>query len=139
MRSVVTSPVGNLHAGRAGPLLRICGQMLGYRTCVRYSVEPGGRAPEEGLLVEARALHGLTGEVDDILDAPEDTIASHIDSLHAGISARQRQMLTYIAAFDDTGAWADDGCRDMAMWLAGRLGIRPFCRPQVGRLRPRHQ
>jgi hypothetical protein len=78
--------------------------------------------------MEARALHDeLTGEVDDSLDAPvEDIIASHIDSLHADISARQRQMLTYIAAFDDTGAWADDGCRDMAMWLSGRLGIRPF-------------
>ena len=68
-------------------------------------------------------------EADDAgpIDAPvEDHIASHIDSLHADISARQRQMLTYVAAFDDTGAWADDGCWDMAMWLSGRLGIRPY-------------
>src|SRR5919106_4041027 len=68
-------------------------------------------------------------EADDAgpIDAPvEDRIAFHIDSLHADISARQKEMLTYVAAFDDTGAWADDGCRDMAMWLSGRLGIRPY-------------
>ena len=61
------------------------------------------------------------------LDAPvEDHMASCIDSLHADISARQRELLTYIAAFDHSGAWEWDGCRDMGMWLAGRLGTRPY-------------
>src|ERR687891_2669313 len=60
-------------------------------------------------------------------DAPiEDHIASCIDSLHADICARQRELLAWVAQFDRTGAWALDGCRDMAMWLAGRLGIRPY-------------
>src|ERR687891_186473 len=60
-------------------------------------------------------------------DAPiEDHIASCIDSLHADICARQRELLAWVAAFDQTGAWEPDGCRDMAMWLAGRLGIRPY-------------
>ena len=60
-------------------------------------------------------------------DAPvEDHIASCIDSLHADICARQRELLAWVAQFDATGTWEDDGCRDMAMWLAGRLGIRPY-------------
>lgn len=60
-------------------------------------------------------------------DAPlEDHIAAQIDSLHGDICARHFELLGFISAFDRTGAWENDGCRDMAMWLAGRLGIRPY-------------
>ena len=60
-------------------------------------------------------------------DAPvEGHIASCIDSLHTDICARQRDLLAWVAAYDSTGAWEHDGCRDMAMWLSGRLGIRPY-------------
>jgi hypothetical protein len=50
-------------------------------------------------------------------------VIANIDLLHAGISARQRQLLRYVAEFDATERWKDDGCRDMAQWLSGRLGI----------------
>jgi hypothetical protein len=46
-----------------------------------------------------------------------------IDLLHAGISARQREMLRHLVEFDVSGRWRVDGCRDMAQWLSGRLGI----------------
>ena len=50
-------------------------------------------------------------------------VDEHIDQLHAGISARQRDLLRLVARADRAGRWQDDGCRDMAQWLCGRLGI----------------
>lgn len=50
-------------------------------------------------------------------------LVEQIDSLHADVSARQRKLLRYVAEFDRRGRWRDDGCRDMAQWLSGRLGI----------------
>jgi hypothetical protein len=50
-------------------------------------------------------------------------LIENIDLLHAGISARQRQLLRYVAEFDVGARWKHDGCRDMAQWLSGRLGI----------------
>ncbi len=50
-------------------------------------------------------------------------VVAHIDQLHAGISARQRDLLRNVACADRAGRWRDDGCRDMAQWLCGRLGI----------------
>ena len=65
--------------------------------------------------------------IEDHIAAPiEDHIAAQSDSLHADICARHYELLTWIAAYDATAAWEDDGCRDMAMWLSGRLGIRPY-------------
>ena len=56
--------------------------------------------------------------------APLDpTVVDQIDLLHAGISAGQRELLSYVAECDRCERWKRDGCRDMAQWLAGRLGI----------------
>jgi hypothetical protein len=46
-----------------------------------------------------------------------------IDAVHAAISARHRDLLRYVADADERGLWRNDGCRDMAQWLSGRLGI----------------
>jgi hypothetical protein len=46
-----------------------------------------------------------------------------IDRLHADIGARQRAMLRHILTADRQRVWQADGCRNMAEWLAGRLGI----------------
>ena len=46
-----------------------------------------------------------------------------VDRLHAGISAGLRELFSYIVECDRRELWRPDGCRDMAQWLAGRLGI----------------
>jgi hypothetical protein len=50
-------------------------------------------------------------------------VVARIDLLHAGISAAQRELLHNVVAFDNSGRWQHDGCRDVAQWLSGRLGI----------------
>jgi hypothetical protein len=50
-------------------------------------------------------------------------VVEPIDGLHAGISANQRELLRFIAEFDARKRWQRDGCRDMAGWLSGRIGI----------------
>jgi Domain of unknown function (DUF222)/HNH endonuclease len=50
-------------------------------------------------------------------------LSDSIDCLHADISAHHRDLLRLVARGDERGLWRDDGCRDMAQWLAGRLGI----------------
>lgn len=50
-------------------------------------------------------------------------ITARIDSLHADISSAQRELLRYIAEWDRRGRWRNDGCRDMAAWVAARFGI----------------
>jgi len=46
-----------------------------------------------------------------------------LHSLHAEVCARHRTILTVIAELDERKLWRDDGCRDMAQWLSGQLGI----------------
>ena len=46
-----------------------------------------------------------------------------LDAVHFEISVRQRKLLAIIAELDERKVWRDDGCRDMAQWLAGRMGI----------------
>ena len=50
-------------------------------------------------------------------------VVERIDVLHGGISARQRQLLRFVVRGDAGKVWQQDGCRDMAGWLSGRLGI----------------
>ena len=53
----------------------------------------------------------------------ETELVEGLDVLHCDISARQQKLLTIIAELDERKLWRDEGCRDMAQWLAGRLGI----------------
>ena len=46
-----------------------------------------------------------------------------LHSLHAEVCARHRTILTVISELDERKVWRDNGCRDMAQWLAGQLGI----------------
>ncbi|MDQ3660595.1 MAG: 13E12 repeat family protein, partial [Actinomycetota bacterium] len=46
-----------------------------------------------------------------------------LHSLHSEVCSRHRIILTVIAELDERKLWRDDGCRDMAQWLAGQLGI----------------
>ncbi|MFN2490348.1 MAG: DUF222 domain-containing protein [Actinomycetota bacterium] len=64
--------------------------------------------------------------MDDRVDARasvDGDVVERIDLLHAGISAAQRKLLSYVAECDRQGRWRRDGCRDMAQWLSARLGI----------------
>lgn len=51
------------------------------------------------------------------------SVAERIDLIHGGISASQRQLLRAVVRGDQDKVWQQDGCRDMAGWLSGRLGI----------------
>jgi hypothetical protein len=53
----------------------------------------------------------------------ESALIEGLDSLHFVLSATHRKILTIIAELDERKVWRDDGCRDMAQWLSGRLGI----------------
>ncbi len=46
-----------------------------------------------------------------------------LQGLHAELCSRQRTILRIIAELDERRLWRDDGCRDMAQWLSGQLGI----------------
>ena len=50
-------------------------------------------------------------------------ISERIDSVHARISAGHLELLRDIAELDRRESWRSDGCRDMAQWVSGRLGI----------------
>jgi hypothetical protein len=53
-------------------------------------------------------------------------VDEHVEAmlgLHSDICARQRRLLDHILECDRTEAWRRDGCRDMAQWLSGHLGI----------------
>ena len=50
-------------------------------------------------------------------------VVDAIDSLHVHISCSQRELLRFVAECDARERWRADGCRDMAQWLSGRLGI----------------
>ena len=51
------------------------------------------------------------------------TLVTELDSAHAAMTARQRRLLEVIAKCDRAEVWRADGCRDLAQWLSGRLGI----------------
>ena len=46
-----------------------------------------------------------------------------LHGLHAELCARHRTILTVISELDERKVWHDNGCRDMAQWLSGQLGI----------------
>jgi Domain of unknown function (DUF222)/HNH endonuclease len=46
-----------------------------------------------------------------------------IDGFHAKAGSAQLKLLTALAEADDRKLWRRDGCRDMASWVSGRLGI----------------
>ncbi|MFN2526660.1 MAG: DUF222 domain-containing protein [Actinomycetota bacterium] len=50
-------------------------------------------------------------------------LAGQIDEHHARIGAEQSALLRRVAEYDRHELWKADGCRDMAEWLAARLGI----------------
>ena len=45
------------------------------------------------------------------------------DRAHGDVGRSQRKFLEAIAEIAATGAWADDGARDLAQWLWMRYGI----------------
>jgi hypothetical protein len=49
--------------------------------------------------------------------------ADCIGQVCSAISAQHRQVLAMVVAADRRGDWREDGCRDMAAWLCGRLGL----------------
>ena len=58
-----------------------------------------------------------------VAPAGDSDLVAEIDVWHAQISAGQRRLLGTIAMCDRSGRWEADGSRNMASWLAGRLGI----------------
>jgi hypothetical protein len=46
-----------------------------------------------------------------------------LDRARAAVAHEQRLLLRAIAACDVNLVWANDGCRDMAQWLSGRIGL----------------
>ena len=46
-----------------------------------------------------------------------------IDRAHVQVSSGLHDLLGFIAQADSRAVWSGDGCRNMAEWLAGRLGI----------------
>jgi uncharacterized protein DUF222/HNH endonuclease len=50
-------------------------------------------------------------------------VIERIDSVFAGISMGHHELLRHIADGDRREIWKNDGCRDMAQWLSGRLGV----------------
>ncbi|MGH2820024.1 MAG: DUF222 domain-containing protein [Actinomycetota bacterium] len=56
-------------------------------------------------------------------DCEDHEIVESLDLLHVTVCAHQRRLLAYIAEWDRRERWRDDGCRDMAQWVSGRLGI----------------
>ncbi|MBA2366022.1 MAG: DUF222 domain-containing protein [Actinobacteria bacterium] len=46
-----------------------------------------------------------------------------LHSLHFVLSVTHRKILTIVSELDERKLWRDEGCRDMAQWLSGQLGI----------------
>ncbi|MGI8791467.1 MAG: DUF222 domain-containing protein [Actinomycetota bacterium] len=46
-----------------------------------------------------------------------------LHSLHFVVSVTHRKILTIISELDERKLWRDEGCRDMAQWLSGQIGI----------------
>jgi hypothetical protein len=56
-----------------------------------------------------------------------------IEALEAAqqtVAAGQRELFAAIVRCERAGVWEEDGCRDLAQWLAGRLGISPRGMPR---------
>jgi hypothetical protein len=49
--------------------------------------------------------------------------AQAFEAAHAAVAVAQRRLFDTIVRCDRAGLWRADGCRDMAQWLSGRLGI----------------
>jgi hypothetical protein len=50
-------------------------------------------------------------------------IRARIDRAQRAICASQRDLMSSIVEGEHAGIWQADGCRDMAQWVAGRLGL----------------
>ncbi|HEU4488422.1 MAG TPA: DUF222 domain-containing protein, partial [Actinomycetota bacterium] len=53
----------------------------------------------------------------------EQEVVGAIDCFHAEAGSAQLKLLRALAEADDRKLWRKDGCRDMAQWVSGRLGI----------------
>jgi hypothetical protein len=51
------------------------------------------------------------------------SLSAELDSTQAAVTRAQRRLLEVVAECDRTEMWRADGCRDLAQWLSGRLGI----------------
>lgn len=56
----------------------------------------------------------------------EQELQDGITELHATVSAAQRDLLRFVRSYDRRRAWRSHGCRNMAQWLSGHLGISTF-------------
>ncbi|MBA2313457.1 MAG: DUF222 domain-containing protein [Actinobacteria bacterium] len=61
-------------------------------------------------------------DIRESLDNDIDPLES-FDLARASVAAGQRRLLSAIAKCERAGVWRTDGCRDMAQWLSGRMGI----------------
>jgi len=52
-----------------------------------------------------------------------DDVAEVIGQIHALEVATRAAMLEFVAAFDRSEAWRDDGATSATAWLAYRLGL----------------
>jgi hypothetical protein len=53
----------------------------------------------------------------------DDDPIARFDLAHASLAQTQRLLFDAIRACDRAQVWRADGCRDMAQWVSGRLGI----------------
>jgi uncharacterized protein DUF222/HNH endonuclease len=58
-----------------------------------------------------------------VVDGSTEELIHGLDALHAGVCARQLELLRWIGEADKRRAWEDSGARDMAHWLLMRYGI----------------
>src|ERR671918_1636616 len=50
-------------------------------------------------------------------------LCTELDSAQMAVTSAQRRLLDVVAECDRVETWRADGCRDLAQWLSGRLGI----------------
>ena len=57
-----------------------------------------------------------------LVDSDVDLIQD-FNAARGAVAAAQRRLFSVIAECDRRGLWRADGCRDMAQWVSGRVGI----------------
>jgi hypothetical protein len=56
-------------------------------------------------------------------DARRAGLIAQLEGDHTAVSSSQRRLLETIAECERAEVWLDDGARDLASWVAARLGI----------------
>jgi hypothetical protein len=51
------------------------------------------------------------------------SMIAELDGANASVGASQLRLLEVITECERSELWTSDGCRDLAQWLSGRLGI----------------